>query len=193
MKQLNFKSYFDKLSDMFFRIKVSNSSGKRIDLFLAFDNLTNKIKYKKSNDTKIIIIGNGGSASIASHIATDFLKNSGIPAITFNDSSLITCLSNDLGYEYVFAKPIGMLAKKGDIVFAISSSGESKNILNAAKEAKRKECFLVTLSGFDKDNLLRKLGEINFYVPSDSYGYVEITHLTICHYITDKMTGKSNG
>ena len=143
---------------------------------------------KKGN--KVILVGNGGSVSIASHIATDLLKNGLVPSLAFNDASLITCVSNDLGYEHVFRKPIELIARKGDIVIAISSSGKSKNILSAAKEAKKKGCFLVTLSGFKKSNLLRKLGNINYYVPSNSYGYTEITHLTICHSLADKVIGQ---
>ena len=80
-----------------------------------------------------------------------------------------------------------MLAQRGDILFSISSSGKSKNILNATREARKKKCFLITLSGFKKENLLRKMGDINFYLPSDSYGYVEIGHLAICHCIVDKL------
>jgi D-sedoheptulose 7-phosphate isomerase len=88
-----------------------------------------------------------------------------------------------------------MLAKKGDILFCISSSGKSKNILNAAKEAQKKNCFLITLSGFSKANPLKKLGNVNFYVPAKSYGYVEIAHLAICHCIVDTIikNRKSNG
>ena len=82
---------------------------------------------------KLIFVGNGGSAAIASHMATDFLKNVGIPAISFNDSSLITCLSNDLGYENVFSKPVEKLPKPEDVLVAISSSGQSANILKAVK------------------------------------------------------------
>lgn len=139
---------------------------------------------------KIIIIGNGGSASIASHIATDLLKNARIPAIAFNDSSLLTCLSNDLGYEQVFSLPIGMLAEKGDALFAISSSGKSKNILSAVCQAKKKGCFIVGLSGFSSSNPLRKMCDINFYAPSHSYGAVEVAHLAICHRVVDILCGK---
>ena len=142
-------------------------------------------QHKKGN--KLIFIGNGGSASIASHIATDFLKNAKIPAITFNDVSLITCISNDLGYENVFQKPLDLLAKNGDILVSISSSGKSQNILNATKAARNKKCFIITLSGFSKKNPLRKLGDINFYIPSYSYGVVEIAHLSICHCIVDTI------
>jgi D-sedoheptulose 7-phosphate isomerase len=123
-------------------------------------------------------------------MATDFLKNAKIAALAFSDSSLLTCLSNDLGYENVFKKPIEMLAQRGDIVFDISSSGCSKNILNAAIAAKRKGCILITLSGFKRNNPLRNLGDVNLYVPSNSYGYVESTHSVICHCINDYLLKK---
>ena len=170
----------------------SNKDGKRLATDLAIKQALAVIKRLKKHN-KLIFLGNGGSASIASHIAIDFLKNAKTPAISFNDASLLTCISNDLGYEYVFQKPIEILANAGDIVFAISSSGRSKNIINAAKAAKSKGCFLITLSGFDKQNPLRKIGDINFYAPSCEYGDVEITHLIICHEIVDKIIETKNG
>ncbi|TAM38080.1 SIS domain-containing protein, partial [bacterium] len=104
--------------------------------------------------------------------------------------SLLTCVSNDLGYENVFSVPIERLAKKGDILFAISSSGKSKNILNAVSSAKKKGCFVISLSGFSSRNPLRSTGSVNFYVPSSSYGAVEIAHLAICHAIVDTLYKK---
>jgi D-sedoheptulose 7-phosphate isomerase len=179
--------YFRKLADLFFKIEVRDNNAKAISLSEGILKVAKLILALGKRKNKIILIGNGGSASIAGHIAIDFLKNAKIPAIVFNDVSLLTCISNDLGYEYVFQKPIELLAKKGDMLFAISSSGSSKNILNAAKEAKKRGCFLITLSGFSKGNPLRKLGHLNFYLPAASYGYVEITHLVICHCIIDTL------
>jgi len=182
------KNYFRELSELFSKIMVAGSSGKPLSFNRATSKIINSIKALDKKKNKIIFIGNGGSAAIANHISTDFLKNAEIPALAFSDSSLITCISNDLGYERVFEKPIELLAQKGDILFSISSSGSSRNILNATSMAKSKGCFLVTLSGFDKDNPLRKLGNLNFYIPSHSYGFVEIGHLAICHAIVDKIT-----
>lgn len=179
--------YFGKLSSLFLKIEIEDSKGRVLSLEQTISKIINLILTRKDKGNKIIFIGNGGSASIASHLATDFLKNVKVPVLTFNDSSLITCLSNDLGYEYVFEKPIEILAKNGDILFSISSSGKSKNILNATLKAKKKNCFVVTLSGFNKNNPLRRLGNLNFYLPSYSYGYVEIAHLAICHCIVDKV------
>ena len=180
-------NYFQKLRNLLLKIEVSDSKRRIISLDKAILKIVSLITSQNKKGNKIIFIGNGGSASIASHLSTDFLKNAKIPAIAFYDPSLLTCISNDLGYEYVFEKPIEMLSKKGDILFSISSSGKSKNILRGVAIAKKKGLKIETLSGFDDDNPLRKLGDINFYVPSNSYGYVEITHLAICHCILDKI------
>ena len=111
------------------------------------------------------------------------LQNGGIKAVAFNDSSLLTCISNDYGYKYVFEKPIEMLADNGDILFAISSSGKSENILKDVLAAKSRECNVITLSGFKDDNPLNVMGDYNFFVPAQEYGPVEIIHHSICHAI----------
>ena len=140
---------------------------------------------------KLIFIGNGGSATIASHMAIDFLKNANIPAIALNDPAALTCIGNDLGFESTFAKQVELLANPGDLVILISSSGASPNILAAARAARDRRCELVTLSGFEPDNPLRALGDLNFYVPAGNsrYGYVEIAHLTILHAVLDAVCG----
>lgn len=179
--------YFKELASLIAVTEGKDGNGKKLSLESAINATVNLIKTIDHKKNKLIFIGNGGSASIASHLAVDFLKNAKISAITFNDASLITCISNDLGYEFVFEKPIDMLARKGDLLFAISSSGRSRNILNAVKKAKTKGCFVVTFSGFKQDNPLRSEGCINFYLPSSSYGYVEVSHLALCHCIVDEI------
>ncbi len=179
-----------ELINLLSQIKVTDINAKDLDFGRSLTQIANIIFLHVKKGNKIIIIGNGGSASIASHIQTDFLKNLKIPALAFNDASLLTCLSNDLGYENVFSTPIGILAKKGDILFAISSSGRSKNILNAVSVARNKGCFIIGLSGFSLRNSLRSIGNVNFYVPSSSYGAVEIIHLAICHAIVDILCRK---
>jgi D-sedoheptulose 7-phosphate isomerase len=185
--------YVKEIGDLLLRIKVADSKSKGLPLEQAVKKITSAVISRAKKGAKVIFIGNGGSASIASHMAVDFLKNGNIPALAFNDSSSLTCIGNDLGYEYVFQKPLEMLAQKNDILFSISSSGKSANIINATKEAKKKGCLVITFSGFNKGNPLRKLGEINFYVPSNSYGYVEIAHLVVCHCIIDKIIAGKNG
>lgn len=135
----------------------------------------------------VFFIGNGGSAAIASHMAIDWMKNGRIRAMAFNDPAALTCLSNDIGYENVFTYPLSFHAQDGDILFAISSSGESESILNAVSNHGGHKMRVVTLSGFEPNNGLRhRGGDINFYVPSSKYGTVEICHLAILHSILDE-------
>lgn len=151
----------------------------------GIEKVVEKVKKVQADKKKIMMVGNGGSAGIASHQAVDYWKNGGVRATAFNDSSLLTCISNDFSYAQVFSKPIENFADKGDMAFCISSSGGSTNILNAAEQAKKSGCTVITFSGFKPDNPLRKMGDINFYLPSHSYGYVEILHLFIIHSILD--------
>ncbi len=122
-------------------------------------------------------------------MATDWMKNGGFHALSLIDGAVLTCLANDLGYDQVFSKQIEMHANSGDLLIAISSSGNSHNILNAVAAARRLDAAVVTLSGFQPDNKLRQLGDINFYVPNRSYGFVEIAHLAICHAALDLAMG----
>lgn len=136
---------------------------------------------------KAILVGNGGSAAIASHHANDFGRNGGLRALAFNDGALITCLANDFGYEEAFAQAISVHGDAGDLLIAISSSGRSANILNAVHEARRRGISTVTFSGFAADNPLVRLGDLNFYVPSSSYGVVETAHLLLLHAFVDRL------
>ena len=142
---------------------------------------------------RIFFVGNGGSAAIASHMATDYTKNGGMRALAFNDGSLLTCLGNDYGYAHVFEQPIRRFAERGDVLVAISSSGQSPNIRAAAAAGVEQGCRVLTLSGFEADNPLRAMGELNFYVPSRLYGQVEILHLVVCHCILDTLMARGAG
>lgn len=139
----------------------------------------------KEQGKQLMWIGNGGSAAIASHAAIDYWRTAGIKSVAFNDSSLLTCISNDFGYANVFVKPLEVFASAGDVLIAISSSGKSENIINAVEFAKQKGCKVVTLSGFSENNPLRTLGQHNYYVPSQHYGQVELTHSMLCHSFLD--------
>ena len=136
------------------------------------------VKIVSSKSKKIILIGNGGSAAIASHVSIDLTKAASIRAINFNESSLLTCFSNDFGYEHWVEKAIEYYAEKNDLVILISSSGQSKNMINGALKAKEMGLSTITLSGFMDNNPLRKLGDINLWVDSKSFNVVETTHQT---------------
>lgn len=141
-------------------------------------------------DKKIMFIGNGGSAAIAGHMAADYSNAGKFKAVCFNDGALLTCLANDYGFENVFARAIDMHAQQGDVLIAISSSGKSADILNGVKKAKEKQCAVITLSGFTADNPLSNSGDVNIYVPSASYGIVEVSHYFILHCILDHIASK---
>ena len=179
------KNYFNGLINDIKSAKVSDQGGRSIELFEGIELVSHEIISNNQNGKKLMFIGNGASAAIASHMSTDYWKNGGIRAIAFNDSSLLTCISNDYGYKHVFEKPIEMFADKGDTLIAISSSGKSENILRGVQAARNSQCKVITFSGFKNDNPLRSMGDYNFYVASPSYGPVEIIHLSLCHCICD--------
>ena len=152
------------------------------------NNVKQVIINAKKNNSKILIFGNGGSAAIASHVSVDFTKNLKVKAINFNEADLITCFSNDYGYEKWIEKAIEFYSEKGDILILISSSGKSKNMLNAYKSARKKNFSkIITFTGNRKNNPLSKLGDINLWVDSDVYNHVENIHqiwlLAICDMI----------
>ena len=138
--------------------------------------IANKILSDHKLGSTTFVVGNGGSASIASHVAVDFLKALSLRAMTFNESSLITCYSNDYGYENWVKEALKSFCSKNDNVILISSSGESPNIVNAAKYLNKNKITLITFSGFKKNNTLSNLGDFNIWVNSSNYNYVEIIH-----------------
>ena len=155
----------------------------------------NKIKNilidtKKSN-SKTLIFGNGGSAAIASHVSIDLTKNAKIKCTNYNEADLITCFSNDYGFEHWIEKTVDFYANEKDVIILISSSGKSKNMINACKAARNKKINkIITLTGHDKDNPLSKLGDINLWINSKAYNFVENMHqiwlLTVCDLIIGK-------
>ena len=160
---------------------------------LDFESANNAIELIKSLNTtnnKIMIAGNGGSAAMASHVCVDFTKVAKIRAVNFNEADLITCFANDYGYERLFEKAIEFYGDEGDIVILISSSGSSLNVVNAAKYAKQSKMKVITLSGFDNDNPLKKEGDINLWVDSNAYNIVEMTHHIWLLSFVDSIFGK---
>lgn len=183
----NINELYKELIDKMSNISVLDKKGKKMEFAQGVETAINLILETKAAGRKMMFIGNGASAAIASHISVDFWKNGGIRAIAFNDASMLTCMSNDYGYPHSFEKPIEMFADKGDLLIAISSSGQSANILNGARAARVKGCKIITLSGFMPDNPLLHKGDINFYVSSMSYGQVEVIHHSLCHSVLDMI------
>lgn len=167
--------------------KVSLRGGGELTLEEGLSKAVEMIQSVDRAGKKVILVGNGGSAAIASHQAVDLWKNGGIKATAFNDASLLTCIGNDYGYPDVFAKPIEMFADRGDLVIAISSSGKSVNILNAVDSAQKRGCTTIGFSGFGADNPLFKKADLGFYLNSNSYGIVEVGHLLLIHTAIDQV------
>ena len=156
----------------------------------ALESAVNLINSSRKK-SKIFTIGNGGSAPVAEHIAIDLTKNAGLNAVSFSSASTVTTFANDYGYENLFKKGLEHYANKGDILIAISGTGTSKNILKACNYAKENGIKIITLSGFNFENPLFNLGDINLWINSKAFGYLEIIHTLLLHYINDAIIGNS--
>ena len=187
-----FSAYSQELSRLLSLIEVTAATGERMSLEEGMERATSTILSKKSDGRKIIVIGNGGSAAIASHMQNDLCKAVGVRSLVFNEAPLLSALSNDLSYAAAFEVLVDLWAEEGDVLIAISSSGQSENIIRAADAAKKKGCSVITLSGFKSNNPLRNRGLINFYVPADQYGFVELGHSILTHYLSDSAKDRIN-
>ena len=153
--------------------------------------LKDRIAAARDAGRKIMLAGNGASASIASHLATDFSKQGGVRAMAFNDANLITALGNDCGYENWIAKALDFYADQDDVLILISSSGKSPNVVKAAHHAKKLGLYVAVFTGFDQDNPLGAAADLNFWVDSRSYNIVECTHMIWLTAVVDLLIGSS--
>jgi len=180
---MDYKSFFSHYTDSISELL------KNVDTNLINASV-NLIANTKKNKNKIYIVGNGGSSSIASHVSVDFTKVAKINCSTFNNANLITCFANDYKYENWVVEAIKAYSLEQDLFILISSSGTSKNIVNAAEYCKQKKMNLITLSGFKKNNPLSQSGNINFHVESEEYNFIEMTHHIILLSIVDIFAKK---
>jgi len=137
------------------------------------------------NTSEIIILGNGGSNAISAHMAEDYTKALKKKGISFTDAARLTCYANDYGYENAFKQYLSEFSTPNSLVILISSSGNSKNILNCAQYCVDNNVKFITLSGFNTNNSLRLMYKdkalIDFWVNSRDYGIVECVHEIILH------------
>ena len=181
------KDWFDCLNRSIesTRCKIEN---KNASFDRSLTAVSEFFKLATGNKKSIWWVGNGGSASICSHLSQDMMNKLGIRSQYFGDASLMTCMSNDYGYEQVYARPLSVYASEYDLLIAISSSGNSANILNAVDMATKKNMQIITLSGMKEDNKLwNTKSNISFLVTSDLYGIVEVSHEAILHGIIETM------
>jgi len=186
MENLSLK-FIEEIKEIFLKTEITDKKGKKISLTESLKRIKDLIKKIKRENKTVIFIGNGGSASVSSHKSLDFWRNLKVKTMFFSDYSRLTCLSNDEGYEKVYSLQLKDYSQKGDVLIAISSSGKSKNILQAVEEMKKKGNQVITFSGFSPFNPLRKKGDINFYSPCFCYNKVEAIHLLLCDLILESL------
>ncbi len=193
MEKGKWVSQVQELFELLNSLSVRDKDGKELEPEKGFQEWLVKTFEVRNSQKVVYLIGNGASASMASHFSADLAKNAHIHTQVFSDLSLITAISNDLGYEHVFEEPLRRRGMAGDMLVAISSSGNSKNILGAVKLADSLGMESVTLSGMSFDNPLRKLGKLNFHVSGKTYGAVETCHSAILHHWMDLVAESSGG
>lgn len=168
-------------------VKITDADGVVSDTELALQQLVDLLISLCERGGMLYVLGNGGSAAVASHAVTDFFNVGKIRATTVHDSSLLTCMANDFGYEIAYARILSTLAKPSDVLVAISSSGRSPNITNAVSAFCDAGGVAITLSGFNSENALRKLGHHNIWLDSSDYGFVEVGHQFVLHNLADRL------
>ncbi|TDR78463.1 D-sedoheptulose-7-phosphate isomerase [Paludibacterium purpuratum] len=169
----------------------SSHAGRVLSADEAIATLLDMLVTLRHADGSLFIIGNGGSAAVAAHIQNDLVNKGKLRAHVLHEPSLMTCMSNDFGYDQAYARLVRQYARKGDMLVAISSSGKSSNILQAVAAAREAGASVISLSGFAEGNPLSELGDINFWSPSGDYGEVEVSHLFLLHYVADCLAERT--
>ena len=186
-KNLTLHSRMEEFSKVIYAGRFTDAIGDELSIEAGVEKFIDKLKQTKDLGNRIFVIGNGGSAGVASHVVTDFINKGGLCASTLHDPALLTCMANDYGYENAFAQILSTLAHKGDVLIAVSSSGQSANIHNAIHLMQKTGGTIISLSGFKKNNPLRSLGSLNFWLDSNDYGFVEMGHFFLLHHIADRV------
>jgi D-sedoheptulose 7-phosphate isomerase len=181
--------YLDAMKRALDAVKATGLNGEPFDLNLAFSKACDLAAGLKSSGGVLYIIGNGGSAMMASHMAVDFCKNAGVRSLAFNDPAFLTAIGNDTSYAQIFEMPLLALGKPGDALATVSSSGNSPNVVAAIKAARKIGMSVVTFSGMSPENQSRRAGDINFWVPSKTYGVAESIHAILLHCWLDQFMG----
>lgn len=185
-------------------IKSQIEESIRLNKYLATEveilmSIADKLVRSFRRGNKVLLFGNGGSAADAQHIASElagrfYRDREPLPAIalTTNTSSL-TAIANDYGYETVFVRQLQGLVKEGDVVIGISTSGNSPNVLLAIKEANR--CSAVTIAFTGKGGKLRELADYTLSIPSEDTPRIQEAHITaghiICYLVEEELFGKN--
>ena len=190
MQAKNMTGYLEDLNQLMLQTQVTDLAGAALTLEEGSERAIEMIVQMRTASGKVMLGGNGGSSAIVSHVQNDLSEAAGVRSMVFTEEPVLTARANDFGYGSVFERPIELWGEPGDLMITVSSSGQSENIIRALKMAREKKCSLITFSGFKPDNPSRGLGDLNFYVPSSVYGYVETAHMSLIHYMTGGVTEK---
>jgi D-sedoheptulose 7-phosphate isomerase len=188
LQERTVNDYLHRLSEFTLQTEVTDSAGKTLSLEEGAVKAVQMFIDVRSGARKVMLCGNGGSAAIVSHVQNDLCESGGVRAMVFTEQPVLTARANDFGYGSVYERPVELWAEPGDLVMTVSSSGKSENIIRTLNAARKKQCNLITFSGFNPDNPSRQLGDLNFYVPTSVYAYVECAHMVLIHYLTAGVT-----
>jgi D-sedoheptulose 7-phosphate isomerase len=172
---------------------VKDAAGEAVDLASATTSVVVDARRAHDAGSKLIFVGVGADAGSASHMAIDFSKNGNVRALSFDASTAITCLGNDLGFENLFAKQLELHARAGDIAIVIGGRGTDETILNAAKAARKLNLKIVTTTASLECSPLSELGDLNFSLATDRSDVATIAQLALCHSWVDFLCGWRGG
>jgi len=184
--------YVERLSCLLGEVSFQDADDLELQPDQGFELWCELTRQVRDQRRTVYLIGNGASASLASHMGADLAKNAHVHTQVFTDLALVTAVSNDMGYECVFTEPLRRMASRGDMLVAISSSGRSPNVLSAANVAREMGLIVVTLTGADPENPLRACGDLNAYVPAPTYGQAETCHGALLHHWMDMLDLEHN-
>lgn len=185
--------YMNECHEVLEQLEVSAQQGTMMNQEEGLEKWIDLTKQLNDAGNNIYFAGNGASAMMAGHMSADSTKNGGMKSLFLSETALVTAVSNDISYDEVFAYPLNRFANKADMLIAISSSGNSRNIIRAIETAKEKGMTVVTLTGLKENNAARQMGDINFFVPGKTYGIVEVCHQALLHCWLDKYLDKYKG
>lgn len=180
------EDYFDLIREALNKMIVTDRSGEKVDVNDALSKWSEKA-YEIREETKglLFFCGNGASETMAEHMSHDWFQNAVVNTTTVSETAHITAISNDYGYEDVYSYRVKRILSERDMFIGISSSGNSPNIVKALSAAKENGAFTISVTGMKPDNKLRMMGDLNFYVPLNSYGEVESAHAVLLHTALD--------
>lgn len=187
IKDVDLSVRIQQFSTLLERSEITDHNGAVLDQEAGLTGVCELLSEARNNRSTVFVIGNGGSAAIASHAVIDFVNVAKLRAFTLHEPSVLTCIANDYGYEYSYSRLLDQMAKPEDVLIAISSSGRSPNIRNAAAQVASIGGKVITLSGFLPDNPLRTQGLLNIWLDASDYGLVEVGHQFILHNVSDRF------